>query len=471
MSCATSGVAASAASANATSDYNTGLALGTQAYQYGVPLLDSERVFTTGTSTARCDPATGRAAPNQFCSLRNLASASEHTAPAPNNDTLYTSAWLVNLSKEPQVIHAPAIRHRFWEFELLDPWTNNFFNITSVPSRLGPGDFGVTGGGNWALVGPRFHGRLPRGVRLVRSPDDRLWIAGRTFVRGSADLPKVHRIQNQYSITPLSKFGTPFKFRPPRQRGKSFEATIPGTNRAMTCSGSSPRWDARCSGSRLRRLIDRCSPSSSGSASARGSIRRPHILSAAMLQGLREAVRQGHIKLLVEFQKLYRRNFAKYHGYVIADLGDWGTNYKFRAVSDAIGIGGQRANIALYPVALFDETKAPLTASKRYVLHIPRNRWPIPVSAFWSLTLYDSNSFLVPNALDRYALNDLSHLHKNPDGSIDLYVQHDRPSQPAQAGNWLPAPTSGNAFRLIRASTGWARRCRECWVAAAGSHR
>ena len=32
---------AAAASADATSDYNTGLALGTQAYQYGVPLLDT----------------------------------------------------------------------------------------------------------------------------------------------------------------------------------------------------------------------------------------------------------------------------------------------------------------------------------------------------------------------------------------------------------------------------------------------
>ena len=40
LGCAALAAIAAAASADPTSDYNTGLALGTQAYQYGVPLLD-----------------------------------------------------------------------------------------------------------------------------------------------------------------------------------------------------------------------------------------------------------------------------------------------------------------------------------------------------------------------------------------------------------------------------------------------
>ena len=46
-----------------TSDYDTGLALGAQAYQYGVPLLDTERIFKSSTSVTRLQPrrpATGR---------------------------------------------------------------------------------------------------------------------------------------------------------------------------------------------------------------------------------------------------------------------------------------------------------------------------------------------------------------------------------------------------------------------------
>ena len=97
---------------------------------------------------------------NRFSHIRKLADASEKTVVAPNNETPYSMAWL-DLSHGPVVLHAPPIHRRFWEFELLDPWTNNFFNITSASAGLGRGDFGVTRGGDWAVVGPRFHGRLP----------------------------------------------------------------------------------------------------------------------------------------------------------------------------------------------------------------------------------------------------------------------------------------------------------------------
>ena len=152
---------------------------------------------------------TGHGPVNRFCSIRNLASANQRTVDAPNDDTLYSLAWL-DLSKQPQVIHAPQIRNRFWEFELVDPWTNDFFNITSAHLKMGAGDFNVTGGGNWAVVGPGFKGRLPHGVIRVKSRYDRVWIVGRTYIRGPQDLRTVHRIQNQYTITPLSKFGTPY---------------------------------------------------------------------------------------------------------------------------------------------------------------------------------------------------------------------------------------------------------------------
>ena len=138
LGCAMLLALAAAASADATSDYNSGLALGAQAYQYGVPLLDTDRIFTSSTSVTVCDPVTGHGPVNRFCSIRNLASAKQHTVNAPNDDTPYSLAWL-DLSKQPQVLHAPAIKNRFWEFELVDPWTNNFFNITSAHLKLGAG--------------------------------------------------------------------------------------------------------------------------------------------------------------------------------------------------------------------------------------------------------------------------------------------------------------------------------------------
>ena len=437
------------ASADATSDYNTGLSLGAQAYQYGVPLLDAERIFKTSTSVTVCDPVTGHGPVNQFCSIRNLASASQHTVNAPNDDTPYSLAWL-DLSKQPQVLHAPAIKNRFWEFELVDPWTNNFYNITSAHLKMGAGDFNATHGGNWAVVGPHFKGKLPHGVIRVNSRYDRVWIVGRTYLRNHQDLGNLHRIQDEYSIAPLSRFGTHYKpARPKRIVTSPINATIPGTQ-----PGEDPLAFYAALGREMLKFpaptADRPLLTQLGAVGVGLGLNPAHAhLRADMLRGLRDAVTQGPGKVTAAALKLYMQGFTKHDGYLISDLGKWGTNYALRAIGDKLGIGGQRASIATYPVALLDDSKAALIGSNRYVVHIPKSDLPIPVQAFWSLTLYDSNSFFVPNPLNRYLINNRSHVRPNPDGSIDIYIRHDKPSNPAQVSNWLPAPATGIGFRLV----------------------
>jgi len=56
------------------------------------------------------------------------------------------------------------------------------------------------------------------------------------------------------------------------------------------------------------------------------------------------------------------------------------------------------------------------------------------------LTMYDESFHLVPNPIDRYALGNRSpQLKYNPDGSLDIYLQHSPP--PGHTSNWLPAPS------------------------------
>ena len=62
---------------------------------------------------------------------------------------------------------------------------------------------------------------------------------------------------------------------------------------------------------------------------------------------------------------------------------------------------------------------------------------------------HDTTSFFVPNPLNRYLINSRARLHKNPDGSIVLYVQHNKPANRLQVSNWLPAPPPGLGFRLV----------------------
>ena len=62
-----------------------------------------------------------------------------------------------------------------------------------------------------------------------------------------------------------------------------------------------------------------------------------------------------------------------------------------------------------------------------------------PAQAFWSITAYNSNGFLIKNPLNRFALGDRDKLTLNADGSLDIYVQYESPGKDKEA-NWLPVP-------------------------------
>jgi hypothetical protein len=127
------------------------------------------------------------------------------------------------------------------------------------------------------------------------------------------------------------------------------------------------------------------------------------------------------------------------------DVGEYGTDYLTRATIALVGLGANRREDALYPVAYFDGNAQRLTGAKQYVLHFARGQTP-PVDAFWSITMYDPEGYFVPNPLGRFALRDRDPLHYNADGSLDLYVQREDPG-PELRSNWLPAP--GGAFNLM----------------------
>jgi hypothetical protein len=61
------------------------------------------------------------------------------------------------------------------------------------------------------------------------------------------------------------------------------------------------------------------------------------------------------------------------------------------------------------------------------------------VNAFWSITLYDPEGFQVANPLNRFAVSSWMPFRFSPDGSLDLYFQHESPGGDKET-NWLPAP-------------------------------
>ena len=127
------------------------------------------------------------------------------------------------------------------------------------------------------------------------------------------------------------------------------------------------------------------------------------------------------------------------------NIGDYGTDYAFRALIAVVGLGANTPDRGDLPVRRSPTAAASLfNGVNDYRLTFAPGRQP-PAKYFWSLTMYDSDGYLVPNPIDRYSIGP-SHppLLRQPDGSIVIAIQQ---TEPAEANvNWLPSPSGG--FRL-----------------------
>src|SRR5262245_688423 len=95
------------------------LAIGTDAYIYGYPLVTMEMTRRVMTNV---DVPKGKFAPmGQFALLREYPTAADREVTAPNADTLYSLAWL-DLSREAYILSIPDAHGRYYLMPLLDAW-------------------------------------------------------------------------------------------------------------------------------------------------------------------------------------------------------------------------------------------------------------------------------------------------------------------------------------------------------------
>ncbi|MBI3207726.1 MAG: DUF1254 domain-containing protein [Candidatus Solibacter usitatus] len=89
--------------------------LGVQAYIFGLPSVIMNLTRDQAPVAAR----------NRFAHARALATHESRGVVAPNNDTLYSTAWL-DLAAGALVLHLPAAK-RYHTLQFLDAHTNNFY--------------------------------------------------------------------------------------------------------------------------------------------------------------------------------------------------------------------------------------------------------------------------------------------------------------------------------------------------------
>jgi hypothetical protein len=422
-------------------------ALGTSAADlrgfFAAELARAERRFASGSAARRrfaaaaaayvyglapiaVNATTQRFLENQLVSIAALTDPSVRTVVLPNHDTTYTVGTL-QLASGPRVLDVPDTHGRYYVIQLLDAYSNTFAYV----GRRTTG----TRAGSYAVVPPGFDGTVPAGAKRIQSPTNRVWVLGRTLLRDAADLPAVGQLMGGYKVTALDAwaagqrqgslvFGSFPKLAPVvLPTGVDFYAKLG----EILTTDPAPERDA-CALRAFARAGIGPGRSPAGPALAAAARAGARIISRAE----RRANRFGA-----------RRN----NGWVLPGryVGAYGRNYLGRAVIATVALGANTRPETVYPLAVADVEGRPLSGRHRYVVRFPRGGLP-PADAFWSLTMYGEDRYLVPNAIDRYAIGDRTKgLRRGPDGSLTLYIQHDRPSGAASA-NWLPAPSG--RFRL-----------------------
>jgi hypothetical protein len=400
--------------------------IGVEAVVYGLPLVVMD--LTKRASTNVPGPQPDAHAPvNQFGNALKYPPASDHTVVRMNIDTLYSWAWL-DLSKEPMVLSLPDTHGRYYMMPMLDAWTNVF----ASPGTRTTGNKA----GHFAITGPGWKGPLPQGVKEIKAPTNMVWIIGRTRTNGPKDYPAVNALQKQYTLTPVSSFGKPYTPSP--------GVVDPGVDMKEGPAEQLAKMDSGTFFKTLARLMA-SNPPAAADAPALAMLARigvvpgqdfdPGKLDPAVAKELEKSV-----PLALEKLQAAGKTWGKpVNGWNVPpmNVGEFGTDYGFRAVVAFIGLGANLPADAIYPFAFVDGDGKALSGANRYVVHFDKAQTP-PANAFWSLTMYDSQSFPVANPINRYTISSWMPLRYNKDGSLDVYVQKDSPGQDKQA-NWLPA--------------------------------
>ena len=410
--------------------------IATLAYIWGYPLVLEVRLVDYSTSP-NVPAAPGRGPLNTINNFQTYPTSNFTDIVSINVDTLYSFGYM-DLEKEPVVLQVPPISGRYYTLQFIDAYTNNFLYIGS---RLND-----TTGGTYLISGPNWKGDVPPGMKEIKSPTNTVVIGGRIFVNGPADVPNVNAIQDKLTLTPLSVFGrnttSPQTVTPETNASKQVPigpqpALIPTTGIKIYDEISKDMADnpPPAADSKVLAKFDSIGigPGLTPSDTKNDTIR------AALENGIGE----GEKIIDAKVQNLG----MKVNGWLVnLDVGNYGTDYLLRAAVAKFGLGANSPEEAVYPSTFTDNQGQNLTGTHNYLIHFGKGQTP-PVNAFWSITLYNDKSYLAENPINRYSIGQHTEgLKYNPDGSLDIYIQHASPGTDKES-NWLPSPNG--KFNLV----------------------
>jgi hypothetical protein len=356
---------------------------------------------------------------NQLFHARVLTTVKTQFVTTPNNDTLYSRAW-IDLNGGPVTLHMPAAGKRYVSYAFMDMYGNNF---AILGTRTTGGEAHTV-----TLVGPNAANADPL---ALRAPTPWVWLLIRTLIDGDADLPGANAIQDAMWLK------APARPRPPKYetRNAAWQDYFT-TAQALLAENPPPVSDLGFF-QRIARLglgptsgFDASKFSAADAAKIEAGIAKAKTIVATQRSG---AIRNGWV-------------------YPRASLGNFGQDYAYRAQIAIGGLGALTPAEAMYMRPVAADTTA-FSSDRNWVLRFTREQLP-PVNSFWSLTSYvrtpDGQNFFFDNPINRYAIGDrTSGLKYGADGSLEIYIQRSDPGG-QHSSNWLPAPPAGPVTLVMR---------------------
>jgi len=415
--------------------------IATRAYIYGYPLVLMDLTQKVVTNVEAPGIRQSSAPINQMGHFRTFPDHSLTDVVKPNVDTYYSTVFF-DLSKEAFVLSTPKTE-RYYLLPMLDAYTNVFESPGTRTTGTEAQDF--------LISGPFWEGKCPEGMTHIKAPTSLVWLLGRTQVNSKEDGATVVRaIQDGYQVVPLEFFGKAYTA-PKGIVKEEYDGLVPVKaikampietffNEMTSLMVKNPplEWDEMIINDLAKIGIKAGKPFSLQDFSP--SVREK-------LEAIPDVIDENFKKTITSQDP---RNLINGWGktYQNPKMGNYGTEYDFRALVAYVGLGANLPLDAVYPNTTLDSEGQLLNSDSMYVLHFEKNELP-PVKAFWSLTLYNDQNFLAKNPINRFALGDRDDLTYNEDGSLDIYIQRENPGK-AKYANWLPAPQEGNFELTLR---------------------
>jgi hypothetical protein len=393
---------------------------------------------------------------NQFSWVRKQITP-DYPVVTPNATTLYGAGFL-DLRKGPVVIEVPEISDRYFSVQVMDPY-GIFRMIVGSP-------FNGTKARKYILVPPGFSGKVPSDfptTDIIQWPSLTAYgIARMAVTKGTDDeIKTINGYQDQLTMTPLAdwlangKKGIPEADRKIVKGDFLIPAGLPEYQFGQVDKQTPEQYFTLLSVI----LNDPTMPTIEDSMMEAIMLKQLEVFNigkglvfdwSKLTPAQQTALNTGFKAGFESVRKTLKTNMINMNGWgVVRNDGGFETKWMDRAIIADAAWGAPDKNISHGGAFLFtDADGKPFNGKNKYTMTFDMNDLP-PVTQFWSIPIYDSNGYFVANEINRYTINSFmlkagDLVHKN--GKLIIYIQNEKPKDPEQAKNWLPAPKEGFRF-------------------------